>query len=291
MPIIVLKIFLRELDMRSLLFIALLPFAFLHCKETPPPAEKNVAEYLKMYQQFPQILGPQGSWKEGEIEIALDPAKIKEIEAKAKQSLLSKGISEANAEKWSRVGVITSDGYWMWIRDAVTFPSGATGTYNRVFLTSSLLTPSGVAVMAMLPSKKIVVNLNYRHATRSWELELPRGGRKANETVVQAAKRELKEETGYVTDDAVLLGIISPDSGAIASSIPIFFAKVSQIVDTEQDESEAILEILSFTKDELKQGLVRGYMEITVDQQVKKVPCRDSFLAFALLLAETKGYL
>ena len=40
-------------------------------------------------------------------------------------------------------------------------------------------------------NKKVILNVNYRHATRSWELELPRGVREENETVEMTAKREL----------------------------------------------------------------------------------------------------
>jgi ADP-ribose pyrophosphatase len=257
-------------------------------KEEPP----RFTEYLHLYKQFAQALGPTGNWKEGEIEIVLDPAKIKEVEAKCKQNLMMKrGLGESEAEKWSRVGIIAEDGYWMWVRDAVIFPSGSLGTYNRILWKSSLKAPPGVAVMPVLENGKILLNLNYRHATRSWELELPRGARSDGETLEQTAIRELEEETGCEMIKPILLGKMATDSGLSTSLVPIFLAKVSKQGKREQDDSEAIQANLSFTKEELRQALANGYMEIEIKGNTIRVPCRDSFLAFGLLLAETKALL
>ncbi len=75
------------------------------------------------------------------------------------------------------VGVVREDQYWIWLRDAVYFPKGVPVTYDRLIWKSELKSNSpGVAVLPILPSGHVVLNLNYRHATKSWELELPRGG-------------------------------------------------------------------------------------------------------------------
>jgi len=54
----------------------------------------------------------------------------------------------------------------------------------------------GVAVFPLLSNGKIVLHLNFRHATRSWELELPRGMIQENELPTDAALRELREGAG-----------------------------------------------------------------------------------------------
>jgi ADP-ribose pyrophosphatase len=134
--------------------------------------------------------------------------------------LLKKGFSPADAAEFSRIGVVNEDQYWIWLRDAVYFPKGVPGTYNRLLWKSELEGKcSGVAVLPVLPSGQVILILNFRHATRSWELELPRGGIKPGETQEEAALRELKEETGFIAFSTAFLGEIAVDTGTLSSII------------------------------------------------------------------------
>ena len=251
----------------------------------------QIISYLNLMQQHAQALGPLGSWKKGEIEIILNLEKIQTIEKQTKLRLIAKGISEILAEKWSSVGIVAEDNYWIWVRDAVIFPSGVYGTYDRMLWKSNLDGVCGVAILPVLTNKKVVVNLNYRHATRSWEIELPRGQRKMGETEEATAKRELREETGYLLEKTTCMGRIAPDSGVQASLVPVFFAEVSHSGETNKEFSEAISENPAFSKQELKEGFSKGYIEVMLHGQMVKASCRDPFLAYALFQAEVKGLL
>lgn len=240
--------------------------------------------YLKFLEKHPV---PLGSYQAGEIEIIKDPSMIASIEAIQKARLLKNGFSETQAHEFSRVGIVTEDQYWIWVRDAVIFPKGAKGTYDRLLLKSGLQEPAGVAVLPLLPNGKIVLNLNFRHATRSWELELPRGGKKEKESIEAAALRELREETGLESATPIYLGSITPDSGVLHSIIPVFLGKIVKEGGSDQEFSEAIKETIAFSKDEIKKGLEQGFLNV----EDKPVPLRDSFLAFALLQAEIRELL
>lgn len=229
----------------------------------------------------------KGNYKAGEIEIATDPSLITSIEDIAKARLLKNGYSDAQAQEFSRVGIVSEDQYWIWIRDGVIFPTGAKGTYDRLLWKVALKGPGGVAVLPILANGKVVLNLNFRHATRSWELELPRGALQKNETVETAALRELREETGLEIAAPIYIGSVAPDTGALSSVIPVFLGKVCKEGLSAQEESEAIKGIFAFSKDELKQGLKQGYLNI----DGKQIPLRDAFLTFALLQAEIRGFL
>lgn len=68
-------------------------------------------------------------------------------------------------------------------------------------------TPKSIVVIALTPGEELVLVKIYRHNLRGDYFELPAGGAEHNgETVEQAAKRELLEETGYGTDKMVNLG-------------------------------------------------------------------------------------
>lgn len=254
-------------------------------------ASERISTYLHFLNAFNDSLGPFGDHQKGEIQVVLDPIKIEEIEELQKKRLIKRGIAPLEAAKMSQCGIIETDTYWIWVRDAVIFPSGHEGTYNRVIWRSAVDGPGNVAILARLKDGRIVLNLNYRHSTRSWEIELPRGTRHYGETPEKACRRELRAETGCITDNQVYLGSITPDTSTVTTVTPIFLGYVSEQIDANQEPSEAILGLITLTKEEIKEAFVRGFIEINMQGDIKKVPFRDSFLAFAILQAEARGLL
>lgn len=233
---------------------------------------------------------PRGNYQEGEIEIVIDPAEIARIQKIQENRLLKKGVSAWEASQFSQIGIVCEDSYWIWIRDAVYFPNKIPGTYDRLIHKNKLKLPtSGVAILPILPSGRIALTLNYRHATRSWELELPRGSIELGETVEEAARRELEEETGCKVSSLIFLGEVAPDTGVLSSVIPIFMGTVSSQGACLKEYSEAIADILSFSKEELQQGLLQGFLEVSIQGNKTRVPIRDGFLTFALLQAALRS--
>lgn len=246
-------------------------------------------EYFSYLEQLNQS---NGNYREGEIEIVIDPIEISQIQKIQENRLLKKGFSADQAAEFSRIGIVNEDQCWVWLRDAVYFPNKIPGTYDRLVWKSELKNKfSGVAVLPVLPSGQIVLLLNYRHTTRSWELELPRGRANPQETLEEAAFRELKEETGLIASSITFLGEMAPDTGVLYSVIPVYIGKISTQEESNPDYSEAIADMISFTKDELKEGLIRGFLEISIQGTKKQIPIRDPFLTFALLQAEYRNLL
>ncbi len=253
-------------------------------------AEDSISRYLKFLTENQAVLGKKGDFKLGEIEIVTDPLKIKEIEKLQKSRCLKEGMTSEEAILASKIGVIADDLYWVFLRDAVIFPTGAEGSYNRIIWKSSLdKGPSGVAILPVLPEKKIATIVAFRHATRAWELEIPRGMRHPLEEIGVALKRELEEETGFCAKETFFLGEMTPDSGMASTTAPVYLAKIDKQGLSNQDYSEAILGVRIFTIPEIKQALVRGYIELDIKGRKEKVFVRDSYLTYALFLAECRG--
>lgn len=252
-------------------------------------ADTSLDRYFSYMQQLAQS---SGNFRQGEIEIVTNPEKIVQIQKVQEARLLKKGFSPADAAEFSRIGIVNEDQYWIWLRDAVYFPKGVPGTYDRLLWKSELQGKrAGVAVLPVLPSGQIILVLNFRHATRSWELELPRGGIQSGETQEEAALRELKEETGCTTSSVTFLGEIAPDTGALSSVTPVFLGKIASQNDSRIEYSEAIADTICFTKEEINKGLVQGFLEVSIEGQKKQVPLRDGFLTFALLQAQVRKLL
>jgi ADP-ribose pyrophosphatase len=234
------------------------------------PAEvmQRYEKYLQLLEKYPSTLGPNGDADKGEIEVIVDPLQMWEIERLTKRT----------------VGIVAEDTYWSWINDAVLFPGRKPGVYGRIVWNKALDGVAGVAVMPILPDGRIALNCNYRHATRSWEYELPRGVRNKNEKIEDAAKREAQEETGLELEKLDFVGIMPPDSGLTNSLVPLFIAKVTKEGQANPEDSEAITSVDAFTVEELKQGFKQGFLIHTnKDGSKSKVPCRDPFLAFVVL--------
>ncbi len=252
-------------------------------------ANTSLDRYFSYMQQLAQ---PNGNFREGEIEIVVNPEEISRVQKVQENRLLKKGFSSTDAAEFSRIGIVNEDQYWIWLRDAVYFPKGVPGTYDRLLWKSELQGKrAGVAVLPVLPSGQIILVLNFRHATRSWELELPRGGTGPGETQEEAALRELKEETGCATSSVTFLGEIATDTGVLSSVIPVFLGKVTAQDAPDTEYSEAIADTIRLTKEEIYEGLAQGFLEVSVNGQKKQVPLRDAFVTFALLQAQIRKLL
>lgn len=233
------------------------------------PEKKSWEEYLSFLEG-----SSSGSFLEGEIEILKD---LEEIQRAMKQTDRD-------------VGIVYQDKYWIWINDPVRFPSGALGVYGRIVSRASLLGAVGAAVLPVLKDGRVALNCNFRHATRSWELEIPRGFSEKGETIEETARRELKEETGLIARELIFLGEIAPDSGTSSSIVPVFLAKIEEVGQACAEESEAIASILFLTPHQLKEILVQGSIILKKEGQEKRIFLRDPFLTYALLRMELLSF-
>lgn len=71
--------------------------------------------------------------------------------------------------------------------------------------------PDWVNVVAVDPQGRLVLVRQFRHGVDEFSLELPGGVIEGGETPVEAALRELREETGYVAAQGRVLGWVHPN--------------------------------------------------------------------------------
>ncbi|WP_351229799.1 NUDIX hydrolase [Streptomyces sp. NPDC002133] len=122
-------------------------------------------------------------------------------------------------------GVLYADPYVMLLRDPVRFPDGRTGTYIR---SVSRNAEPGCVVLPLLDGGVVLIE-HYRHATRSWQWEVPRGfGTRGLSAEANAAK-ELSEEIGAHVLELTDLGAVHPDTGMTADRVLLFAARIDAV--------------------------------------------------------------
>jgi len=114
--------------------------------------------------------------------------------------------------------------------DTVKLPSGKEGSREII------IHNGGVTLVPMLDSNKVVLVKQYRYPIKKAIWELPAGRVNMGEDPVNAGKRELKEETGYIAGKLESLGIVYPLPGY--STEVLYFFKATELIDDEPEPDE-----------------------------------------------------
>jgi len=149
---------------------------------------------------------------------------------------------------------LLSKGTWMNLRqEKVQLPSGA--IVPEWFV---LEFPDWVNVIAITKDGKFVMEDQYRHALGQTHYELVAGVIDPGETPLEAAKRELSEETGYGGGEWQLFMTVSPNPTNHTNLSYTFLATgVEKLSEQHQEETEDI-HVDIFTLDEVRELLETG---------------------------------
>ncbi len=140
------------------------------------------------------------------------------------------------------------------LKDEVELPNGKKG--SREYIPH----PGASMIIPITDQGKLVMLHQFRYAVRRIFIEFPAGKIDAGESALQAARRELEEETGLVAKELKHLTTIHPVIGYSDEKIEIYLA--THLTESQQHlEEEEFLDVFEISFDEAMDKMKQG--EIT----------------------------
>jgi len=132
------------------------------------------------------------------------------------------------------------------VRENIILPNGRKAVREIVDF------PGASAILPIIDGDKVLLIKQFRTTIHDWILEVPAGTLKPGEDPLSCAKRELKEETGYVAHKWTKLASILTSPGYSNEVLHIFLAENLEKGEKEPEETEVVENIVMPIDEALK---------------------------------------
>ena len=140
---------------------------------------------------------------------------------------------------------IASNRFMTFVEEDIRDPAGSTYTYYQ--LESKV---DAVLVVPVLPDGRLVLERIYRHPYRRYFLEFPAGGIDPGESPLEAAARELEEETGWRAGALTVLGAYEAIPGMLRARVHVVLADQLVQTGTRSHEAMELIEVVELSEAE-----------------------------------------
>jgi 8-oxo-dGTP pyrophosphatase MutT (NUDIX family) len=158
--------------------------------------------------------------------------------------------------------------------DTVTMPGEPGESFHRLVIED----PGAVVVLAIDDDDQVVILRQYRHPVQKRMIQLPAGKLdKPGEDPVEAAKRELREETGLAAEEWTHLLTTYASAGITSETHALFLARglqeVSRDFDPHHEEADMTMERVPYAE----------LLDAVLDRRVADAPLASSVLSYEVL--------
>ncbi len=146
-----------------------------------------LTKYFSLMQERPELF--RNTDEPGEVKIIKDLERIHSEQERIRAKLRAEG----KPENWIDIGILAEDEWEYVVRDLVEFADGRVGGWRRNINRKKVEGGTG-SVLMPVQGDKVILLKHFRHESREWFWEFPRGWGTPGLTAEQNAKKELLEE-------------------------------------------------------------------------------------------------
>ncbi|HYE90588.1 MAG TPA: NUDIX hydrolase [Terriglobales bacterium] len=125
-----------------------------------------------------------------------------------------------------------------------------------------IVLPEYAIVVPVTPDGRFVMVREYKHGPARICLGAPAGGIHEGETPLACARRELREETGYVADEWRALGAFDLDGSTGAGRAHVFLARGATLAGAPQLDDTEEIEVLVLDEAGVRAALASGEIAV-----------------------------
>jgi len=118
--------------------------------------------------------------------------------------------------------------------------------------------PSYVEIVATDNRNRLIVTEQYRYGVGKKQLELPAGFKEPNESPIEAAKRELEEETGFKNGKFKYIGTVNEYGSKATHKVYIVRAINLKTIENQKLEKTEIIDVKLVSIPKLKKQILEG---------------------------------
>jgi ADP-ribose pyrophosphatase len=168
----------------------------------------------------------------------------------------------------SRKEIVTEGKYINLVRKHFRTRSGKEGTWELVER-NNVFHNGAVAVVAITGDREIILERHWRYAIDSFVIQLPAGlTDREGEEEKETARRELREETGYLAKELIPITVTPECSVITTSRVKHFLAPDVKYVGGEKPDDAEIIEVLKIPLEKLSNTFLDLPPDTTLDLRV-----------------------